>query len=88
MHDVLLVMQLPVPHIGLGSNAFVFFFHCRSLNSNSFTGSIPPSIGNLLNLYWLDLADNKLSGTIPVSSGTTPGLDMLVNTKHLYVCVC
>uniref|UniRef100_A0A5B6ZQ21 non-specific serine/threonine protein kinase n=1 Tax=Davidia involucrata TaxID=16924 RepID=A0A5B6ZQ21_DAVIN len=55
-----------------------------SLNSNSFTGQIPPSIGNLSNLYWLDLADNKLTGTIPVSNGTTPGLDMLVHTKHFH----
>lgn len=61
---------------------------CRSLNSNSFSGRIPPSIGNLLNLYWLDLADNKLSGKIPVSTQSTPGLDMLVNTKHLYVYLC
>lgn len=58
---------------------------CRSLNSNGFSGVIPPSIGNLLNLYWLDLADNKLSGTIPVSTGSTPGLDLLVKAKHLYV---
>ncbi|GFY94647.1 leucine-rich repeat protein kinase family protein [Actinidia rufa] len=55
-----------------------------SLNSNSFTGSIPPEIGYLSNLYWLDLADNMLSGRIPVSDGTTPGLDMLVNTKHFH----
>uniref|UniRef100_A0A5B6ZV52 non-specific serine/threonine protein kinase n=1 Tax=Davidia involucrata TaxID=16924 RepID=A0A5B6ZV52_DAVIN len=55
-----------------------------SLNSNKFTGQIPPSIGNLSNLYWLDLADNKLTGTVPVSDGTTPGLDMLINTKHFH----
>ncbi|PWA82410.1 leucine-rich repeat protein kinase family protein [Artemisia annua] len=55
-----------------------------SLNSNGFTGNIPPSIGNLSKLYWLDLADNKLSGSIPVSDGTTPGLDLLVNTKHFH----
>ena len=58
---------------------------CRSLNSNGFTGSIPPSIGNLTSLYLLDLADNRLTGTIPVSTATTPGLDLLVHTKHLYV---
>uniref|UniRef100_A0A6N2KJQ5 Leucine-rich repeat-containing N-terminal plant-type domain-containing protein n=1 Tax=Salix viminalis TaxID=40686 RepID=A0A6N2KJQ5_SALVM len=53
-----------------------------SLNSNGFTGSIPPSLGNLDKLYWLDLADNRLTGTIPVSTETTPGLDLLVHTKH------
>lgn len=55
----------------------------RSLNSNGFIGEIPPTIGKLSHLYWLDLADNKLTGTIPVSDGTSPGLDMLLNTKHL-----
>ncbi|XWS11591.1 hypothetical protein CRYUN_Cryun37aG0012000 [Craigia yunnanensis] len=56
-----------------------------SLNSNGFIGHIPPSIGNLLNLYWLDLADNQLEGPIPVSNGSTPGLDMLIHTKHFHV---
>lgn len=58
---------------------------CRSLNSNSFTGRIPPSIGNLSTLFWLDLADNQLEGPLPVSDGTNPGLDKLLHTKHLYV---
>lgn len=57
---------------------------CRSLNSNNFIGEIPATIGYLTELYWLDLADNKLTGNIPVSSGSKPGLDMLVHTKHLY----
>ncbi|KAK9740996.1 hypothetical protein RND81_03G074900 [Saponaria officinalis] len=55
-----------------------------SLNSNNFTGRVPAFIGNLKKLYWLDLSDNKLSGGIPVSDGTTPGLDLLVNTKHFH----
>ncbi|CAK7357239.1 unnamed protein product [Dovyalis caffra] len=45
----------------------------------------PPSIGNLTKLYWLDLAANQLSGNIPVSTGTTPGLDLLVHTKHFHL---
>ncbi|XP_059652147.1 leucine-rich repeat receptor protein kinase HPCA1-like [Cornus florida] len=70
----------PIPDT-IGSLTQLVFL---SLNSNSFTGSIPPSIGNLSKLYWLDLADNKLTGTIPVSNGATPGLDMLVHTKHFH----
>ncbi|KAG5548827.1 hypothetical protein RHGRI_014247 [Rhododendron griersonianum] len=54
-----------------------------SLNSNNFSGPIPNSIGNLNILFWLDVTGNQLNGTIPISKGTTPGLDMLVNTKHL-----
>ncbi|KAF2317292.1 hypothetical protein GH714_019463 [Hevea brasiliensis] len=56
-----------------------------SLASNKFNGEIPPSIGNLLNLYWLDITDNKLTGTIPVSNETSPGLDLLVNTGHFHL---
>ncbi|KAI0519374.1 hypothetical protein KFK09_006820 [Dendrobium nobile] len=55
-----------------------------ALNSNKFTGSIPPSISLLSNLYWLDLADNKLTGPIPISSNGSPGLDLLINTKHFH----
>lgn len=73
-----------LPRLGHTSDSLLY---CRSLNSNSFSGRIPPSIGNLSNLYWLDLADNKLSGTIPVSTKSMPGLDMLLHAKHLYVSV-
>ncbi|XP_065634925.1 leucine-rich repeat receptor protein kinase HPCA1 isoform X4 [Quercus suber] len=54
-----------------------------SLNSNHFSGQIPPSIGNLSSLLWLDLTDNQLNGPIPISDGITPGLDMLLNARHL-----
>lgn len=55
-----------------------------ALNSNNFTGSIPPSLGRLSKLYWLDLAENQLTGTLPVSTNTSPGLDLLHNAKHLW----
>jgi Leucine-rich repeat (LRR) protein len=55
----------------------------RALNSNNFTGKIPPSLGKLSKLYWLDFADNQLTGPIPVSTSTTPGLDLLLKAKHL-----
>uniref|UniRef100_A0A0E0A0V5 non-specific serine/threonine protein kinase n=1 Tax=Oryza glumipatula TaxID=40148 RepID=A0A0E0A0V5_9ORYZ len=55
-----------------------------ALNSNKFTGGIPPSIGLLTNLFYLDLADNQLTGSFPISSPTSPGLDLLVQTKHLH----
>lgn len=56
-----------------------------SLNYNKFIGPIPASIGNLSKLLWLDLADNRLTGPLPVSHGSTPGLDMLVHTKHFHL---
>jgi hypothetical protein len=58
-------------------------FFCSALNSNKFTGTIPPQIGLLSSLVWLDLADNQLTGSVPVSTGTAPGLNMLNNTEHL-----
>ncbi|KAG5375978.1 hypothetical protein IGI04_040574 [Brassica rapa subsp. trilocularis] len=50
-----------------------------------YLGRIPASIGRLSNLYWFDIADNQIEGTIPVSNGTSsPGLDMLLETKHFH----
>ncbi|KAI9176858.1 hypothetical protein LWI28_007923 [Acer negundo] len=71
----------PIPE-SIGSLQLLVFL---SLNSNTFSGGIPASIGRLTNLYWLDLADNQLEGTIPVSDGVSPGLDMLVRTKHFHL---
>ncbi|KAJ1285940.1 hypothetical protein BS78_03G315600 [Paspalum vaginatum] len=56
----------------------------RALNSNNFTGGIPPTLGQLSNLFLLDLTANQLSGEIPVSTSSTPGLDQLVGTKHFH----
>lgn len=54
-----------------------------ALNSNKLTGKIPATLGKLSNLYWLDVADNQLTGSIPVSTDTSPGLDLLLIAKHL-----
>ncbi|XP_047320339.1 leucine-rich repeat receptor protein kinase HPCA1-like [Impatiens glandulifera] len=70
----------PIPDT-LGSLERLSFL---SLTSNSLSGSIPPSLGNLNRLQWLDFAENKLTGTIPVSTATSPGLDLLINTKHFH----
>jgi hypothetical protein len=74
-----------LPLLGGGKRLVIVFHACRSINSNKFSGSIPASLGRLSKLYWFDLADNKLSGGLPVFDGTNPGLDNLTNTKHLYV---
>lgn len=61
------------------------WFLDRALNSNNFTGEIPATLGNLSKLYWLDLADNQLTGSLPVSTVKDPGLDLLKKAKHLWV---
>jgi hypothetical protein len=67
----------------LWSNFFSYIL--RALNSNNFSGEIPPSLGNLRELIWLDLADNQLSGPLPISAKNGSGLDQLLKTKHLSV---
>lgn len=57
-------------------------FH-SGLNSNKFTGRIPPSLGKLSKVKWLDLADNKLTGLLPNSRDNGAGLDQLLNAEHL-----
>ena len=36
---------------------------------NALNGAIPPKLGNLTQLLWLDLQDNQLSGSIPAALG-------------------
>jgi hypothetical protein len=35
------------------------------LEGNSLTGTIPPSLGSLIELKYIDLAGNKLAGLVP-----------------------
>ncbi|XP_057473697.1 leucine-rich repeat receptor protein kinase HPCA1-like [Actinidia eriantha] len=66
----------------------------RSLDlsiNRGLTGSLSSRIGDLQKLsillsklYWLDLADNQLIGSIPVSTFTSPGLDLLKKAKHFH----
>jgi len=44
------------------------------LGNNELTGSIPTELGNLTDLYVLDLAVNQLSGSIPPAFGTFSNL--------------
>jgi len=62
---------------------FITFYAYRSLNNKKFQGPIPTSLGGILDLYWLDLGNNLLTGELPVSNGTGPGLDNLTDAKHL-----
>ncbi|KAF3650316.1 hypothetical protein FXO38_17219 [Capsicum annuum] len=39
--------------------------HHVAVKSNNFTGEIPPILGNLSKLYWLDLADNVKQDRFP-----------------------
>lgn len=52
------------------------------LSSNQLTGSIPPQLGNLTNLWWLYLNSNQLTGSIPSQMGNLiylQGLDLASN---------
>jgi hypothetical protein len=53
--------------------------HVAHLNlfNNQLSGSIPDSLGNLSNLWWLHLGSNQLSGSIPGSFGNLSNLSNL-----------
>eukprot|EP01018_Ginkgo_biloba_P040255 Gb_24443 [translate_table: standard] len=58
------------------------YLYFLSFASNSLTGSIPPSIGNMKYLGILDLSENKLYGKIPSSLGNCSALKALELEKN------
>ncbi|KAK9938709.1 hypothetical protein M0R45_015431 [Rubus argutus] len=51
------------------TSEFLSYLHSRILAGCSFSEPIPPTIGSLKHLYYLDLNSNRLSGQIPPSIG-------------------
>jgi len=68
---------------GDGTDGFELWDVCYSiqnttdLNLNQLTGQIPPEIGNLTNLTYLDLGWNQLTGEIPPEIGNLTNLTTL-----------
>jgi Leucine-rich repeat (LRR) protein len=53
-----------------------------SLNDNALTGPIPPSLGDLINLEQLDLANNRLGARIPWQLGQLTNLQFLILAEN------
>ncbi|KAK9070298.1 hypothetical protein SSX86_010698 [Deinandra increscens subsp. villosa] len=68
--------------VGLAHGFFLVgpFEKARPLRNTEYAGAA----GSLAAGGLVDLADNRLTGSIPVSNGSTPGLDMLIHTKHFH----
>uniref|UniRef100_A0A2N9HB38 Leucine-rich repeat-containing N-terminal plant-type domain-containing protein n=1 Tax=Fagus sylvatica TaxID=28930 RepID=A0A2N9HB38_FAGSY len=55
-----------------------FFKHLKAMtNANAYIGHMPPSLGNLTNIEWLDLSSNKLTGEIPMQLADLTSLAIL-----------
>ena len=46
---------------------------------------MPPSLGNLTNLEWLDLSSNKLTGEIPIQLEDLTSLEILNLSKTVFM---
>ena len=69
---------------GVGTDNEGRVTHLR-LRDNAMSGPIPPDIGNLSYLEWLDVSDNRLSGPIPTELGDLVRLEWLqLSDNHLF----
>ena len=50
---------------------------------NQLSGEIPPELGSLISLTWLDLGGNQLTGEIPPELGNLANLELLSASKTL-----
>ena len=58
-----------------------------SIYANQIGGEIPESIGNLINLQFIDLSFNQLTGSIPLEIGNLIKLTDLNLILHKNVCI-
>ncbi len=67
----------------------ILFYFIRYLSGNELTGSIPPQLGNISGLETLELHNNRLNGTIPISSTNSYnlGFDNLTSLMRLWVAM-
>ena len=67
----------PCSNFWFGVECGIGTVHNLELDSNNLNGSIPATLGSLVNLQRLDLANNQLSGAIPTTLGDLERLTTL-----------